>query len=122
MAVDPDTATPMIHGRELIGVTPAISEQQEVIREAVAEIAENRAVIEQVKGMLIRDFGITDDQAFAILVRLSQETNTKLRDIAAQLRDDLAGKVSIDTSRATLEVLQGLPDQLPDHPETPTHE
>jgi PAS domain S-box-containing protein len=102
-----------------VDVTPAVSEQQQAISAAVAEIAEHRAVIEQVKGMLIHDFGVTEDQAFAILVRLSQETNTKLRHIATQLRDDLAGKVTIDTSRATLEVLQGLPDQLPNDPSDP---
>jgi AmiR/NasT family two-component response regulator len=28
---------------------------------------------------------LTDDQAFAVLIRASQHSNTKLRDVAAQL-------------------------------------
>lgn len=44
-----------------------------------------RAVIEQAKGVLILRHGIDEDQAFAVLSRWSQTTNTKLRTIAETL-------------------------------------
>lgn len=43
---------------------------------------ESRAVIEQAKGMLMAR-GHTADEAFAVLRRISQNRNTKLREIAA---------------------------------------
>jgi GAF domain-containing protein len=46
---------------------------------------ENRAVIEQAKGIVMADRRCTADEAFAILSQLSQDTNRKLRDVAATL-------------------------------------
>ncbi len=46
---------------------------------------ENRAVIEQAKGIIMGDRRCTPEQAFAILAKLSQDTNRKLRDVAAAL-------------------------------------
>ncbi|WP_019927449.1 PAS and ANTAR domain-containing protein [Nocardia sp. BMG111209] len=48
-------------------------------------IIEHRAVIEQAKGVIMRTYGITADQAFKVLAWRSQETNVKLRDFAARL-------------------------------------
>jgi putative methionine-R-sulfoxide reductase with GAF domain len=42
----------------------------------------SRAVIEQAKGILMERFGCGVDDAFARLIKESQETNTKLRDVA----------------------------------------
>jgi PAS domain S-box-containing protein len=58
------------------------------VTEAVAEIAERRSVIEEVKGMLMLIYRIDDETAFALLRWRSQNTNTKLRPLAEQLRDD----------------------------------
>jgi GAF domain-containing protein len=44
-----------------------------------------RAVIEQAKGIIMRERRCTADEAFAILAKLSQQTNRKLRDVAAAL-------------------------------------
>ena len=44
-----------------------------------------RQLIGQAQGILMERHKITDDRAFALLVRASQDTNTKLRDIAEQL-------------------------------------
>lgn len=52
--------------------------------EVVATIAERRAIINQAIGMLMLAHGIDADQAFETLVRRSQETNVKLREIAAR--------------------------------------
>jgi GAF domain-containing protein len=45
----------------------------------------SRAVIEQAKGILMGSRHCTADEAFAILTRLSQDTNRKLRDVATAL-------------------------------------
>jgi GAF domain-containing protein len=46
---------------------------------------ENRAVIDQAKGILIERHKLTVDQAFEMLAQASMATNRKLRDIAEQL-------------------------------------
>jgi AmiR/NasT family two-component response regulator len=46
---------------------------------------ESRAVIEQAKGIVMADRRRTADEAFRILTKLSQDTNRKLRDVAAAL-------------------------------------
>jgi GAF domain-containing protein len=44
-----------------------------------------RALIEQAKGILMERHKIKEDEAFTILTHASQRTNTKLRDVAAEL-------------------------------------
>jgi len=46
---------------------------------------QSRAVIEQAKGILMGSRRCTADQAFAILNKISQDTNRKLRDVATTL-------------------------------------
>ncbi len=46
---------------------------------------EHRAVIEQAKGIIMADRRCGPDEAFAILNRMSQDTNRKLRDVALAL-------------------------------------
>jgi hypothetical protein len=48
---------------------------------------ESRAVIEQAKGILMERMKVTADGAFDTLVRVSNETNTKLRDVAQAVVD-----------------------------------
>lgn len=48
----------------------------------------NRAVIEQAKGIVMADRRCTPEEAFLILRKLSQDTNRKVRDIAATLVAD----------------------------------
>ncbi|MBT2266000.1 PAS and ANTAR domain-containing protein [Rhodococcus erythropolis] len=55
-----------------------------------ADLHHSRAAIEQAKGMLMVIYNIPADRAFDILVWRSQETNVKLRDLAAQLLDRAA--------------------------------
>jgi hypothetical protein len=55
---------------------------------AVDELNRSRAVIRQAKGMLMFAYGITPS-AFDVLVWRSQQTNVKLRELAAQLVADL---------------------------------
>jgi len=55
--------------------------------EHLAAALDSRAVIDQAKGILMERFKLTPDQAFQALTRVSMETNTKVRDIAARFVD-----------------------------------
>jgi PAS domain S-box-containing protein len=57
--------------------------------EFVATVAERRAMINQAIGMLMLGYGVAADRAFEILAWRSQETNVKLRDVAAQLVENM---------------------------------
>ena len=72
-----------------IDVTPTGATHAAIITEAVAEIAENRASIEQAKGILMLVYRIQSDAAFDLLKWRSQETNVKLRVLAEQLITDV---------------------------------
>lgn len=58
----------------------------------LSEAMQNRAVIEQAKGMLMAAEGLTEDEAFDALVRASQRENVKLRDVAARIVRDTVGR------------------------------
>jgi GAF domain-containing protein len=45
----------------------------------------SRAVIDLAKGILMERHTVTEDEAFTMLAHASQRTNTKLRDVAAEL-------------------------------------
>lgn len=53
----------------------------------LAQAVDARKLVGQAMGILMERFDVDDDQAFAILKRYSQDTNTKLRDVAQQLID-----------------------------------
>jgi ANTAR domain/PAS fold len=78
-----------------VDVTPSPHEvhqdRQELVTEAVAEIAEARGVIEQAKGMLMVVYRIDADSAFELLKWRSQEANVKLRLLAEQITTDFLG-------------------------------
>jgi hypothetical protein len=71
-----------------VDVTPSAEDRKSSIDNAIAEFAENRSVIEQVKGVLMIVYSIHADAAFELLKWRSQETNIKLRALAAQLMAD----------------------------------
>lgn len=94
---DDDRAVVGTHGF-YVDVTPLLERaHQEVVSEAVAEIAEARGPIEQAKGMLMLIYRIDADAAFELLKWRSQETNVKLRVIAEQLVADF---LSLDYDEA----------------------
>jgi AmiR/NasT family two-component response regulator len=47
----------------------------------------SRAVIEQAKGIVMRDRRCSSEDAFKILTKLSQDTDRKVRDVAQALVD-----------------------------------
>jgi hypothetical protein len=63
-------------------------EREDLVTAKLAEISEQRAGIEQAKGMLMLIYGIGDGAAFNVLKWLSQEANVKLRPLAAQICED----------------------------------
>lgn len=71
-----------------VDVTTTGRAREESVTAAVAEIAENRAAIEQAKGMLMLIYRISDESAFELLKWRSQETNVKLRVLAEQVLAD----------------------------------
>lgn len=73
-----------------IDLTDTLAETtQEILDETLPELFQARAVIEQAKGVLMLVYRINADQAFRVLRWRSQETNTKLRALAAQLIAEL---------------------------------
>jgi PAS domain S-box-containing protein len=72
-----------------VDVTPTSDQEQEdIVTARLAEIAEQRASIEQAKGMLMLVYGIGDSAAFELLKWLSQEENVKLRPLAERICED----------------------------------
>jgi PAS domain S-box-containing protein len=70
---------------------------QSDITTVLSDVGGARAQIEQAKGVLMAAYGVSADRAFDILVWRSQETNIKVRDLAAHFLAAIAGKVSPDT-------------------------
>jgi PAS domain S-box-containing protein len=74
-----------------IDLTDTLDEtRQEVLDEALPDLFESRAAIEQAKGVLMAIYRVSAEQAFRVLQWRSQETNVKLRALAKQLLDDMA--------------------------------
>jgi PAS domain-containing protein len=69
----------------------------------------NRAVIEQAKGVLVERLGISPDEGFDHLVRLSQRANVKLIEVAAAI----VGTTAPDPDGAA--VIELIDDELRDH-------
>jgi PAS domain S-box-containing protein len=86
-----------------IDVTPTAQQLRSSVTEAVADFAENRAAIEQVKGVLMFVYRITADAAFELLVWRSQESQVKLRALAQQVLIDIRSFDSDEDSQRSRE-------------------
>jgi fructose-specific component phosphotransferase system IIB-like protein len=76
-----------------VDVTPMPDQEREdLVTARLAEIAEQRATIEQAKGMLMLIYGIGESAAFELLKWLSQEANVKLRPLAERICEDFRSK------------------------------
>ncbi|MEH0829207.1 MULTISPECIES: GAF and ANTAR domain-containing protein [unclassified Micromonospora] len=60
-------------------------ENAATLAEQMRAAMESRAVIEQAKGIIMGERRCSAEEAFAILVKVSQDTNRKVRDVAAAL-------------------------------------
>ena len=103
---DGDAAVIGTHGY-YVDVTPLEQERQRELSAAVTVIAESRRDIEQAKGMLMIIYGMDEAAAFDLLRWRSQETNTKLRRLAAQIAADFVAVSNGDhlPSRSTYDKL-----------------
>lgn len=63
--------------------------REEAITARLGAITQQRAAIEQVKGMLMVIYDVNEDVAFRVLKSLSQDANIKLRRLAEQIGADL---------------------------------
>jgi PAS domain S-box-containing protein len=90
-----------------IDVSPEELVRQDQMTAELARITEDRAVIEQAKGMLMLVYGIDAPHAFDLLRWLSQHANVKLRRLAEQIIVDFAALTDGDTlpSRAMYDKL-----------------
>ncbi len=76
------------HGFYIDVSPPPEQIHEDIVTVKLAAISENRASIEQTKGMLMLIYGISDNAAFDLLKWLSQEANIKLRPLAEQISED----------------------------------
>jgi len=73
-----------------IDLTDSVGQSRKSVLDAVLpDLLESRAAIEQAKGALMVVYRIDAEHAFAMLQWRSQETNTKLRALAAQIVAEL---------------------------------
>ncbi len=70
------------------------AEKAENLRAAMA----SRATIEQAKGILMAQGGLSPDDAFALLVRATQRENRTLRDLAADVVARVQARPRADSS------------------------
>jgi GAF domain-containing protein len=76
------------------GVTLAnkhLYDAQGRVVEQLQNAMRSRAVIEQAKGIVMAERRCTAQEAFDVLVHMSQEQNRKLRDVAQTLVDETGG-------------------------------
>lgn len=64
--------------------------RQEMLDEALPDLFENRAAIDQAKGVLMFVYRVSAEQAFRVLQWRSQETNVKVRALATQLLEEIS--------------------------------
>jgi GAF domain-containing protein len=81
--IDPEA----VHMAELFAAHAAIALGYAKERENLNEALHSRKVIGQAIGIVMERYHLTEDRAFAFLVRASSHANTKLRDIAQTMVD-----------------------------------
>ncbi|AYF79559.1 ANTAR domain-containing protein [Nocardia yunnanensis] len=90
--------------------------ERTTLEQRLPELVEVRAVIEQAKGVLMRMYRISAEQAFQVLIWRSQETNVKLRVLAEQLIADLPNVPAAPSSTVAAfdHILLTLHERVPD--------
>lgn len=77
---------------ELFAVHAAVVLGRARMEEDLNAAIESRQMIGEAVGIVRERHGISRDQAVAYLIRISQTSNTKLRDVAAHVADGVAGQ------------------------------
>ena len=97
-----------------------VETRQEALDEALPDLFETRAVIEQAKGLLMAVYRVSAEQAFGVLRWRSQQTNTKLRSLAKQLILEISTMppASADVQSAFDHLLLTVHERIPGEPTT----
>jgi hypothetical protein len=97
-----------------------VEHRQVALDEALPDLFEARAVIEQAKGLLMGIYRVSPEQAFGVLRWRSQETNTKLRSLAKQLLTEFTTlpPASADAQSAFDHLLLTVDQRIPGEPTT----
>jgi hypothetical protein len=97
-----------------------VETRQVALDEALPDLFEARAVIEQAKGLLMAVYRVSPEQAFGVLRWRSQETNTKLLALAKQLIVEIATlpPPSADVQSAFDHLLLSAHERIPGEPNT----
>jgi response regulator NasT len=82
--------------RPILDVAIARFEQERSLRAELRDAKDrlaDRKVIERAKGVLMREKGVGEDEAFALMRKLAMDRNRRLADVAQQILDvtDLIG-------------------------------
>ena len=95
-----------------------VENRQSALDEALPDLFEARAIIEQAKGILMAMYRVSPEQAFGVLRWRSQETNTKLRSLAKQLITEIATQASpcADTQAGFDHLLLTVHQRIPGEP------
>lgn len=111
----PDSATTM-EGYYIDLTEDFSAERERCAQAAVTASTENRATIEQAKGLLMVAYGLNPEQAFAMLRWWSRNRNIKIRDLATRLVELAgAGQIIGADHRGQIDaVLYDLTGQAPD--------
>ncbi|GAA3705833.1 hypothetical protein GCM10022204_24240 [Microlunatus aurantiacus] len=113
------TTGPWLVGQVLDLTSLRLSASRAAANHAVNQSAEHRAAIEQAKGIIMVTHRVDADCAFELLRRHSQNTNTKVHDLA----DHLVGHVTtlhLETARAQVDALLQQPyEHEPSQPTRP---
>ncbi len=72
---------------EIIGRHASVALAAALQEESLSQAIDARKLVGQAQGILMERFDLTDAQAFDVLRRYSQSTNTKLNDVAQRLVD-----------------------------------
>jgi hypothetical protein len=92
-----ETATRTIPAAVAVSVTVLVDDRRnawtatatdDVLADDLATALTSRAEIEQAKGVLMARHGVLAEDAFQMLARESQNTNTKLRNVAHSVLDE----------------------------------
>ncbi|MET0966144.1 MAG: response regulator, partial [Nakamurella sp.] len=89
----------------------AVGEAETRVTQLRAALESNRLIGTAV-GMLITSLGLSAAQAFQLLVRASQKTNRKLRDLAAEVIADGRLPLPADITADLVKAVAGVPDEL----------
>jgi hypothetical protein len=97
-----------------------VETRQVALDEALPDLFEVRAVIEQAKGVLMAVYRVSPEQAFGVLRWRSQETHAKLRALAKQLIVEIATlpTPSADVQSAFDHLLLTVHERIPGEPAT----